>query len=68
MLKSLKGAQLLQGDRGMEGCDLDAPTRLIRRVSWLIVDHERLLAEVEINPVIAVARGAIAVYATIRRR
>ena len=65
---SLKGAQLLQGDRGMEGCDLDAPTRLIRRVSWLIADYADQLAEAEINPVSGRARNAIAVGTMIRRR
>lgn len=72
MLMNLRGAQLLQGDRGTKGCDFDAPARLIGLLpwpmSWLIVDLAHLLAETEINPVVAGARGAIAVYATMRCR
>ena len=68
MLKSLKGAQLLQGKHGTESCDLDAQARLISRVSWLIADYADQLAEAEINPVIGGARNAIAVGTMIRRR
>lgn len=66
LVLSLKGAPMLQGYRGQPRCDIDAVCEVVSRVSWLIADHAERLAEVEINPLIVSATGALAVDAVIR--
>ncbi|MGZ8212006.1 MAG: acetate--CoA ligase family protein [Burkholderiales bacterium] len=66
MVNALKGARLLRGYRGQPPVDLDALAQAIHRLSLLISDHEREIAEVEVNPLLVSPAGAIAVDAVIR--
>ncbi len=68
MILGLKGARLLQGYRGQPACDIDALAQTVARLSWMIVDHERSVSEIEINPLMvgAEGRGVIAVDAVVR--
>lgn len=61
MLDSLAGAEVLRGVRGAAPVDRDALADLVVRVSQLAADVPEI-AEIDLNPVIAVpgARGAVA--------
>ena len=65
MIKSIKAAPLLLGERGLDPVDLGALTGLLLRVSRLADDLAEL-AELELSPVIARADGAYPVGARIR--
>ncbi len=65
MLSSLAMAPLLRGYRGSEPVDLEALERLILAVSALAENH-RAVAEMDLNPVLAGADGAVAVDARVR--
>ena len=68
MVGGLKAARVLQGYRGDPPCDIDALCDIVARVSWMIVDHEASVTEIEINPLIVGVqnRGARAVDAIVR--
>jgi acyl-CoA synthetase (NDP forming) len=68
MILGLKGARLLQGYRGPQGRDIDALAEAVARLSWMAVDHEKTIAEIEVNPVMVgvQGRGVTAVDAVIR--
>ena len=68
VLRSLRGARLLEGARGGPGIDLDAAARLAQQLSGVLVAES--LAEIECNPVLvgAPGLGAVAVDAAIRMR
>lgn len=70
MILGLKGARLLQPFRGQPARDIDALAQTVSRLSWMIVDHEREISEIEINPLLvgAEGRGVMAVDAVIRLR
>ncbi|MEV6804962.1 acetate--CoA ligase family protein [Streptomyces sp. NPDC051132] len=59
MLGSIRAAPVLRGVRGRPGVDRRAVAELVRRVSELVADFPEI-AEVDLNPVIATARGAVA--------
>lgn len=59
MLDSIRAAQVLDGVRGQPAVDRRAVAEQIRRVSELVADFPDI-AEVDLNPVIATARGAVA--------
>ncbi|MFH9657766.1 acetate--CoA ligase family protein [Streptomyces sp. NPDC017248] len=59
MLGSIRAAPVLRGVRGRPGVDRRAVAELVRRVSELVTDFPEI-AEVDLNPVIATARGAVA--------
>ncbi|GGS95304.1 acetate--CoA ligase family protein [Streptomyces cinerochromogenes] len=59
MLDSIRSARILRGVRGRPGVDRWAVAEQIRRVSELIADFPEI-AEVDLNPVIATAGGAVA--------
>ncbi|MFD4628768.1 acetate--CoA ligase family protein [Streptomyces sp. NPDC058284] len=59
MLDSIRAAELLRGVRGAEPVDRRALAEQIRRVSQLVTDFPEI-AEVDLNPVIATPRSAIA--------
>jgi acetate---CoA ligase (ADP-forming) len=61
LLQRLKGYPLLAGYRGRAAADLPSLTRLIARFSILVATLGDLISEIDINPVIAGANGAIAV-------
>jgi acyl-CoA synthetase (NDP forming) len=63
MLRGLRMWPLLSGARGSAPRDVDAVAVTIARLSWLGVDLDERLIEFEINPLIAVESGAIAVDA-----
>jgi acyl-CoA synthetase (NDP forming) len=62
LLLSLRGAALLHGVRGRAPVDLDALADLVSRVSHVAAAHPEL-AELEVNPVLASATGALALDA-----
>ncbi len=63
-LRALRGFPLLDGRRGREAVDSSAVARLAQRAGELLL--EAALAEIELNPVIASAAGAVAVDALVR--
>lgn len=64
LLLSLHGAPALLGARGRPPADLDALAGLVARVSRLAAAHPEL-AELELNPVLALPDGAIALDARV---
>ena len=62
MIASLRFAKVLKGARGQPPCDLGAIEDMALRLSQLICDFPEI-AELDINPVLARADGAIAVDA-----
>jgi acetyltransferase len=62
MLQSLRVWPLLTGHRGRSAVDLDALLGVVMRFSYLVADHPEL-SEVEINPLLAGASGAVALDA-----
>jgi acetyl coenzyme A synthetase (ADP forming)-like protein len=65
MLRSLRLFPLLDGYRGASRCDVRALEQLLLRVSALVEAHPEI-AELDLNPVIALADGALAVDARVR--
>lgn len=65
LLAGLKGAALLAGYRGAPPVALDALADAVCRVSWLAADCPEL-AELDLNPVLATAGGAVALDARLR--
>ncbi len=65
MLEGLKGFKLLQGYRGTPAADLDAVCDAIARVSEFAADHADQVAEIDVNPLLARADGAVALDALI---
>ena len=57
MLGELKVAKLLDGFRGRPACDVDAVVAAICGLSDLYLAHRHLVADLEINPLIALPRG-----------
>jgi acetate---CoA ligase (ADP-forming) len=64
MLDELRGARLLSGVRGRTGVDREALAELIVGVAAFAVDRSDVL-EIDLNPVIATADGAVAVDALV---
>ena len=65
-LLSLRCAPLLQGFRGRPAVDLDALVQAIRAVAEYACEHAAQLLELDVNPLLLNAQGAIAVDALIR--
>lgn len=65
MLASLRGHALLTGFRGKPGIDIDALVDIICRLSELAHDLRDVIDQIDVNPVIAFADGAIAADALI---
>ncbi len=57
MIGEVQGARLLQGFRGAPPCDLDALADALVRVSQMAVQLEGSLAELDINPLMALPAG-----------
>jgi acyl-CoA synthetase (NDP forming) len=64
MVREIKGFPVLQGYRGQEPADLEALEQLLLKLSAFIEAHPEL-AELDLNPVFAYAKGAVAVDARI---
>jgi len=65
MLRSLRLFPLLDGYRGAERCDIAALERLLLRVSALVEAHPEIV-EMDLNPVVAMSDGVLAIDARIR--
>ena len=65
MVLSVRGAELLQGARGRPPCDLDAIVDVLLRVQALALDHEDRIREIDINPLLVSASGAVALDALV---
>jgi succinyl-CoA synthetase beta subunit len=66
-LNRLNCAPLLQGYRGKSAADLDAAVAAVDAVQAYVLANAETLTEVEINPLICTANGAVAVDALIRK-
>lgn len=65
MMRAIRGARLLDGFRGAPATDQPALADVIQRIGQLGVDFPAISA-VDLNPVIALARGVIAVDVRVR--
>ena len=65
MLASLKGYRVLTGFRGSAPVDVDALAELVCRVSELAYDLRDVVSEIDVNPVIVSASGAVAADALV---
>jgi acetyl-CoA synthetase (ADP-forming) len=63
-LDELTAARLLAGYRGREAADRDALAAVVERVGDLVVERDAV-AEVDVNPVLATADGAVALDALV---
>jgi acetyltransferase len=57
MIEELKGVRLLQGFRGAPRADIGALANALTRLSWLIVDHQDRIAEIDVNPLFVREEG-----------
>jgi acyl-CoA synthetase (NDP forming) len=64
MISELKGASILKGVRGERPSDIEAIIEMLLRLSQLMVDFPEIEG-IDINPVMALEKGAIAVDARI---
>jgi acyl-CoA synthetase (NDP forming) len=64
MIEELKGYPLLKGYRGKEPADIPALTAIILKISGVMEEHPEI-KELEINPVLAYPKGALAVDARV---
>lgn len=64
MIREIKGLPILQGARGAQPADLAALEAMIMKVSAFMASHPEV-AELDLNPVFAYPKGAIAVDARI---
>jgi len=64
MLRSLKSYRLLTGYRGARALDVDALRQVLERVSALVDDLPEI-AEMDLNPVFVLAKGAVVVDARV---
>lgn len=64
MMEEIKGFPLLKGYRGKEPADLNALTEIILKVSRVIEENPEI-KELELNPIMAYRKGALAVDARI---
>lgn len=65
MVRGIRGLGILAGARGTTPSDLAAIADTLRRVGQLAVDHPAI-AELDVNPLLALERGAVAVDARVR--
>lgn len=67
-LASLPLHKLLAGYRGKAGCDMPALVDAITRIAAWAMDHADRLEEMDVNPLLALPHGTMAVDALIRMR
>ena len=65
MLRELRGFPLLQGARGAKPADVDAFVDVIEKVQRLALDLADDVSELDINPLVVKARGAVALDALV---
>lgn len=63
-IEDLTAAELLAGYRGREPADVDALAEIVATVGDVIADREEI-AEIDVNPVLATADGAVALDALV---
>jgi acyl-CoA synthetase (NDP forming) len=68
MLGRLKGQAMLDGFRGAAGVDRAALAGVICRIAEFIADHQGVVAEIDVNPLIAAGGRVLAVDALIVKR
>jgi acetyl-CoA synthetase len=56
---------MLDGFRGTAGVDRDALAGVICRIGEFIADHQQVIAEIDVNPLIAAGERILAVDALI---
>jgi acyl-CoA synthetase (NDP forming) len=62
MIDDVKGYAILKGARGKKGVDLEALADIIVNTSRLMMEQDKVL-ELDMNPVMAYEKGAVAVDA-----
>jgi acetyl-CoA synthetase len=67
MVRSLRGARLLEGLRGQPSVDVDALAACVVRLSDLATDLAHAVAEIDVNPLICSGGSILAVDALVRR-
>lgn len=65
LLEGLRGAAIFNGFRGLPPVDLDRLAEILCALGAFIADHADVVAEVDINPLIATADGLVAVDALV---
>ena len=65
MIRELRGFPLLAGARGQSPLDIEALADCIERVSWLAVDLQDRISELDINPLRVLPKGAKVVDALV---
>ncbi len=65
MIGELKSVSILRGARGKQALDIEALADCIARLSWLAVDLQDRIAELDINPLRVLPKGARVVDALI---
>ncbi|MFC6764671.1 acetate--CoA ligase family protein, partial [Natrinema soli] len=63
-LRELTAAPLFEGYRGRPPADLDSLAAVVTTVGDLVVEHDEI-AEIDVNPVLATADGAVALDALV---
>jgi acyl-CoA synthetase (NDP forming) len=64
MIAELRGSRLLRGARGQAPADVDALVEALLALSRLMIDHPEI-AELDINPLVVLEKGALALDARI---
>ena len=65
MIDELRCAEILKGARGKQPVDVDALADCIERISWLAVDLQDRIVELDINPLRVLPNGARVVDALV---
>jgi acyl-CoA synthetase (NDP forming) len=68
MIDEVKGAALLRGARGRPKGDITALVDTIMKVQRLAVDNADRLAELDINPLVVLPKGVVALDALVIHR
>jgi len=68
MVEELRSVAILKGTRGMPGLDIEALADCIERISWLAVDLQDRIVELDINPLRVLPKGARVVDALVVAR